>query len=162
MGFRFRKSFKIAPGVRWNVRLRGSSLSIGGRGATLNVSKRGTPATYSIPGTGISYSKKISGPAQHTRTVTPEAVTPDADALGIPFITWRRAIAVVSLGPLVVWPLVGLIGLAVAAIIPSRTTLAARELARRTAMLQGAAPPVGSERPAEDVDFHPEPMDNRP
>lgn len=56
MAFRFRKSFKIAPGVRLNVGKRGGSLSIGGRGATVNISSRGTRATFGIPGTGIGYS----------------------------------------------------------------------------------------------------------
>ncbi len=56
MGWRFRKSFKILPGVRWNLGKRGSSLSLGGRGVTVNVSKRGTRTTLGIPGTGLSYS----------------------------------------------------------------------------------------------------------
>ncbi len=41
MGLRFRKSVKIAPGIRVNFGKKGSSLSIGGRGATVNISKKG-------------------------------------------------------------------------------------------------------------------------
>lgn len=52
MGFRFRKSVKIAPGVKINLSKSGGSLSLGGRGATVNVSSRGVRSTYSIPGTG--------------------------------------------------------------------------------------------------------------
>jgi hypothetical protein len=60
VGFRFRKSFKIAPGVRLNLSKSGVSTSIGGRGATLNVGgKRGARATVGIPGTGISYSEHL-------------------------------------------------------------------------------------------------------
>jgi|WetSurSiteA1Bulk_404760.scaffolds.fasta_scaffold00013_45 uncharacterized membrane protein len=59
MGFRFRKSIKIAPGVRVNIGKKGSSVSIGGKGATVNVSKKGTRTTVGIPGTGISYSKTL-------------------------------------------------------------------------------------------------------
>lgn len=59
MGFRFRKSIKIAPGVRVNVGKKGSSLSVGGKGATVNFSKKGTRTTIGIPGTGISYSKTV-------------------------------------------------------------------------------------------------------
>jgi hypothetical protein len=56
MGFRFRKSIKILPGIRLNVGKRGiNSVSVGGRGATTNIGKHGTHTTYSIPGTGISY-----------------------------------------------------------------------------------------------------------
>jgi uncharacterized protein DUF4236 len=56
MGFRFRKSIKILPGIRLNVGKKGiNSVSVGGRGATTNIGKHGTHTTYSIPGTGISY-----------------------------------------------------------------------------------------------------------
>src|SRR5687767_11835740 len=60
MGWRFRKSFKIAPGVRWNIGTRGSSWSVGPRGFKLNVSKRGIRRTVSIPGTGLSHSEVVS------------------------------------------------------------------------------------------------------
>lgn len=57
MGFRFRKSIKILPGVRINVSNKGvSSVSVGKRGATLNVGKKGVRGTVGIPGSGLSYS----------------------------------------------------------------------------------------------------------
>lgn len=55
MGFRFRKSVRIAPGVRINLGKKKASLSIGGRGATVNLSDRGVKTTVGIPGTGMSY-----------------------------------------------------------------------------------------------------------
>lgn len=56
MGWRYRRSYKILPGLRMNVGSRGvTSFSLGGRGVTVNMSKRGTKTTYSLPGTGISY-----------------------------------------------------------------------------------------------------------
>ncbi|MBF0204721.1 MAG: DUF4236 domain-containing protein, partial [Desulfamplus sp.] len=61
MGFRFRKSIKIAPGLKLNLGTRGASLSVGGPGATLNFGSSGVRATVGIPGTGISYTEKISG-----------------------------------------------------------------------------------------------------
>ena len=58
MGLRFRKSIKIAPGVRMNVGKRGaSSISVGG----FNFGKRGVYQNISIPGTGISYRAKVAG-----------------------------------------------------------------------------------------------------
>ena len=58
MGFNFRKSVKIAPGIRLNVGKKGiSSVSIGPRGAKVNIGKKGTRTTVSAPGTGLSYSK---------------------------------------------------------------------------------------------------------
>lgn len=60
MGFRFRKSVKIAPGVKLNLSKSGGSLSIGGRGATVNLSNKGVRSRYSIPGTGLSYVTQTS------------------------------------------------------------------------------------------------------
>ncbi|WP_407074381.1 DUF4236 domain-containing protein [Psychrobacter sp. CAL346-MNA-CIBAN-0220] len=57
MGFRFRKSIKIVPGVRLNLTKKGiSSLSVGKRGATVNIGKKGTRGTVGLPGSGLSYS----------------------------------------------------------------------------------------------------------
>lgn len=61
MGFRFRRSVKIAPGVRLNFSRSGVSTSIGGPGATVNLSKRGARGTVGLPGTGLSYSAPLSG-----------------------------------------------------------------------------------------------------
>lgn len=60
MGFRFRKSLKIAPGLRINLSKSGVSYSLGRRGLTTNISSRGIRETVGIPGTGLSYSKNIS------------------------------------------------------------------------------------------------------
>lgn len=57
MGFNFRKSLKIAPGVRLNITKKGvSSVSLGGKGARVNLGKKGTRTTVGMPGTGLSYS----------------------------------------------------------------------------------------------------------
>jgi hypothetical protein len=61
MGWRFRRSFKIAPGIRWNIGKRGTSWTIGPRGFKVNVSSRGLRRTISLPGTGLSHTKVISG-----------------------------------------------------------------------------------------------------
>ena len=60
MGFRFRKSVKIAPGIKVNLSKSGASVSLGRKGITTNVSQRGIRNTYSIPGTGISYVTQTS------------------------------------------------------------------------------------------------------
>lgn len=57
MGFRFRKSFNILPGVRVNVGKNGASLSVGPRGAKLTIGPKGTRVTAGIPGTGLSYTE---------------------------------------------------------------------------------------------------------
>ncbi|WP_336936500.1 DUF4236 domain-containing protein [Acinetobacter beijerinckii] len=58
MGFNFRKSLKIAPGLKVNITKKGvSSLSIGKNGARVNVGKKGVKTTAGLNGTGLSYSK---------------------------------------------------------------------------------------------------------
>ena len=53
--FRFRRSVKIFPGVRWNFGKNSTSLSIGGRGAHYTFGTAGSRTTVGIPGTGLSY-----------------------------------------------------------------------------------------------------------
>lgn len=53
--FRFRRSIKILPGVRWNIGKKSSSLSFGGRGFHYTVGSGGSRTTAGIPGTGLSY-----------------------------------------------------------------------------------------------------------
>lgn len=61
MGWRFRHSFRVIPGVRLNLSKTGLSCSIGGAPLTLNVGPRGVYGTASIPGAGISYREKFGG-----------------------------------------------------------------------------------------------------
>lgn len=71
MGFRFRKSFKILPGVRINLGKKGISTSIGPKGAKINIGPNGTRFTTSIPGTGISYSTRLDKPVGRGMTQCP-------------------------------------------------------------------------------------------
>lgn len=74
MGIRFRKSIKVAPGVRVNVGKKGVGVSIGGKGFTKSINSSGRVTTsMSVPGTGISYvstknmnSDKSKTSAKHT------------------------------------------------------------------------------------------------
>jgi hypothetical protein len=54
MGFRFRKGFRIAPGVRLNLSKGGSSWTLGRRGASVNVGGKQDRVTVGILGTGVS------------------------------------------------------------------------------------------------------------
>jgi hypothetical protein len=51
---RFRKSIKIAPGIKLNLSKSGISTTIGGRGVSVNVGSKGTCLNTGIPGTGLS------------------------------------------------------------------------------------------------------------
>ncbi len=68
MAFRFRKSFKIAPGIRVNIGKGGlSSIGIGPRGASMSIGKQGVHSNVGIPGTGISFRSKVGGGADNRR-----------------------------------------------------------------------------------------------
>lgn len=58
MGFKFRKSIKIAPGVKLNINKNSVGISAGTRGARVSVNSKGrATTTVGIPGSGISYSR---------------------------------------------------------------------------------------------------------
>jgi Protein of unknown function (DUF4236) len=81
MGWRFRKSFKVLPGVRLNVSTRGVSTSIGGAPFTVNIGPRGVHSTVSIPGTGLSLRGRIGSPT--SRSNLPASVA-GSDAQFVP------------------------------------------------------------------------------
>ena len=56
MGWRFRKTVKIFPGLRLNISKNGISTSLGGKGATINLNGKGKRTTLGIQGTGVSHS----------------------------------------------------------------------------------------------------------
>lgn len=60
MAWSFRKSIKIAPGIRLNFSKSGISTSFGPRGAKVTVGPKGTYLHTGIPGTGIYNRQKVS------------------------------------------------------------------------------------------------------
>lgn len=59
MSLRFRKSIKLAPGVRMNIGSGGVSWNLGPRGASVSIGKRGAYLNTGIPGTGLSSRTRI-------------------------------------------------------------------------------------------------------
>lgn len=61
MGFKFRKSFKVAPGVRVNIGKKSASVSVGTKEARRTYSTSGRKTTtISVPGTGVAYTTSTS------------------------------------------------------------------------------------------------------
>lgn len=60
MSIRFRRTVKIAPGVRLNIGKKNVSVRIGGRGYGLTVGSAGTTVSAGIPGTGVYMTKRLS------------------------------------------------------------------------------------------------------
>ena len=55
MGLRFRRTIRIAPGVRINVGKKGASVYVGPRGMKTTVGANGVRQTVGLPGSGLSY-----------------------------------------------------------------------------------------------------------
>lgn len=70
MGFRFRRSISLFPGVRLNFSMSGISTTIGARGVSLSMGSQGTYANLDLPGTGLSYRERLthSQPTRDTST----------------------------------------------------------------------------------------------
>lgn len=61
MGLRFRKSIKIAPGIKLNISTKGVGVSAGVKGAHVSINSRGRKTTtVGIPGTGLSWSSSYT------------------------------------------------------------------------------------------------------
>lgn len=61
MGWRYRKSKKLLPGVRLNINKNSTSITFGPKGLHYTISSTGRKtASVGIPGSGLSYSKTIS------------------------------------------------------------------------------------------------------
>ena len=95
MGFRFRKSIKLLPGIKLNFSKSGVSTTIGKAGASINISGRGTRGTVGIPGTGVSYSENLSSTSSSHSTQ--QAMESQAPKAGVGF------------GSLLVWGIVAFV-----------------------------------------------------
>jgi hypothetical protein len=69
VGLRYRKSFKIAPGLKLNLNAKSASITGGVRGAHVTYNSKGyRTASAGVPGTGLSYraTKRVGQPAHGT------------------------------------------------------------------------------------------------
>ncbi len=71
MTLRFRRSFKVLPGIRLNLSKRGVSTSIGVRGAHVTLGRTGVRTTVGIPGTGLSATELHAGASHHLPAAKP-------------------------------------------------------------------------------------------
>ena len=61
MGWRYRKSVKILPGVKLNFNKKSTSISFGGKGHHTTINSKGKATrTVGIPGTGLYHTSTIS------------------------------------------------------------------------------------------------------
>ena len=101
MGWRFRKSVKILPGIRLNFGKGGlTSTTIGGRWLKTNLSGRGVKHTVSAPGTGVSY--QTGGGAPVTRSPDSPSNSGSPLLILVAVLLVLVLLAVVGVGVLVV------------------------------------------------------------
>lgn len=85
MGLRFRKSFKIAPGVRVNLNKKSASVSFGPKGLKHTVSTTGkSHTTVGIPGTGLSYTTTGGGSRPSSVPSAQRPTSPKSKAVVLP------------------------------------------------------------------------------
>jgi hypothetical protein len=105
MGWRFRHSFKVIPGVRLNLSKSGLSCSVGGAPFTVNVGQRGVYGTASLPGTGISFRQRLAGTSgtshEPDSTLPPHSPASESFPPPTPSFTPRLAPVPASSAPVV-------------------------------------------------------------
>jgi hypothetical protein len=110
MGFRFRKSFKILPGVKINLSKSGISTSLGGKGATVNLGKRGVRSTVGLPGTGISYTTTSPKTKSISNQLSISSTPPSADTSMAEIATSKKPKIKIPFGCLIPIALIAICG----------------------------------------------------
>ena len=101
MGFRFRRSIKILPGIRVNFSKSGVSTSIGTRGAHVTIGHGQVRETVGLPGSGLSYTH-VESHKPHDHTIAP----PQAPAVPSASRGWAWIAAFVFVVIVAIWLLV--------------------------------------------------------
>lgn len=75
MGWKFRKSIKIAPGIKLNFNKNSTGVTFGGKGVHYTVNSKGKRTkSIGIPGTGLYYSTTSTKKANNKKSKTKNAV----------------------------------------------------------------------------------------
>ncbi|WP_170990104.1 DUF4236 domain-containing protein [Aquamicrobium sp. LC103] len=103
MAFKFRRTLKIAPGVRLNVTHRGASARIGPKGLGYTVNANGRKhVSAGIPGSGIHVSEQIAPPRRRaSEKITASPAPPTTSArimLSLAAALFLLTIAVIAIG----------------------------------------------------------------
>ncbi len=94
MSFRFRRSIRIAPGVKINLNKKSVGITVGRRGMHHTINSKGRQTTsVGIPGTGLSY-QHVSTPKTRKPNLPKSAPVPGSTAL-ISRVAWGVIVACV-------------------------------------------------------------------
>lgn len=95
MSWRFRRSIQLAPGIRWNIGKKSSSISIGPRGAKLTTGTHGTRVTAGLPGSGVFFTQKLGGATVSQPAVSAGESTPSSMSW-YPLLAWLSVFAFIG------------------------------------------------------------------
>lgn len=71
MGFRFRRSIKIVPGIRFNINKESTSITMGTRGVHHTINSSGSKTTsVGLPGSGLSYTTRTGSKSSKSSSST--------------------------------------------------------------------------------------------
>lgn len=74
MGFKFRKSIKIAPGIKLNFSKKSTGITFGGKGVKYTINSKGKRTkSFGIPGTGLYYTTTNDGNKKKKKGKTTKA-----------------------------------------------------------------------------------------
>ncbi len=115
MAFRFRRTLKVAPGIRLNLTKKGASVRVGPRGAGVTMGTSGTTVSAGLPGTGLHTSKKLSHGTRKTPTALRETANPASAPVETPprataqlgFFGWTGVIVWIGIGLWLIGRLLG-------------------------------------------------------
>lgn len=151
MGWRFRKSIKLAPGVRLNLGSKSNSVTFGGKHFRRTVGSTGRVTdSMSVPGTGLSYSETSrKGKKKHRNAPLLDALAAQQedytdDDGGEPMINRKLIIAGIVVGILVVYSIFG----------GGKTASKETETTERAAPVEAAA--AAEPEPLENTEPSPE------
>ena len=82
MPFRFRRTFKILPGVKINVSKSGMSVTVGPKGYHLTFGKQGVRQTIDFPGEGLSHTSYLFKDNDDDKRKKRRDADDDNDAVG--------------------------------------------------------------------------------
>lgn len=95
MGLRFRRSFKIAPGVRVNLNKKSASVTFGPKGLKHTVSTTGkSHTTVGVPGTGLSYTTSGGGERPASVPAAQRPTSPKSKAVVLPLCIFLGVLGV--------------------------------------------------------------------
>lgn len=92
--FRFRRTIRIAPGIRFNINKRSIGLSAGVRGARASINSDGrSTRSVGIPGTGLYY-RSQTGPRRRRHADGSLGVDPNSGLATV--LAWLGAVAIIA------------------------------------------------------------------